>query len=79
MAMTPPPLVVVGCGPGSAAYLTDAAREAVADAEVLLGSRRLLALFAASAGQRVAIEGDVAAALAAIDSHVPRGGGSRCS
>ncbi len=69
MAITPPPIALVGCGPGAAAYLTEAARQAVADAEVILGSRRLLALFAAAAGQRVAIEGDVAAVLAAIAAH----------
>ena len=79
MAITPPPIALVGCGPGAAAYVTDAARRAVADAEVILGSRRLLALFAAGAGQRVAVEGDVAGVLATIGARIaPRGGGSRC-
>ncbi|MGA2035789.1 MAG: SAM-dependent methyltransferase, partial [Thermoguttaceae bacterium] len=45
MAMNLPPLVIVGCGPGAPEYLTDAARQAVAQAEVLVGSARLLALF----------------------------------
>jgi precorrin-6y C5,15-methyltransferase (decarboxylating) CbiE subunit len=69
MAITPPPIALVGCGPGSPDYVTEAARRAVADADVILGSRRLLELFAAGAGQRLAIEGDVAAVLGTIGAH----------
>ena len=42
MAVTSAQIAIVGCGPGSADYLTEAARQAVAEAEVLVGSRRLL-------------------------------------
>ena len=52
MAMNPPQIVVVGCGPGAPEYLTDAARRAVAEAEALVGSRRLLDLFADGARPR---------------------------
>ena len=45
-------------------------RRAVAEAEALVGSRRLLDLFADGGRQeRTAVEGDVAAALAAIETH----------
>ena len=37
-------ILIVGCGPGAADHLTDAARAAVRSAEVLAGSRRLLYL-----------------------------------
>ena len=49
MEMKVPHIFVVGCGPGAAEYLTDAARRAVAEADSLVGSRRLLALFAETA------------------------------
>jgi len=39
-------LTIVGCGPGSPDYLTNEALEAVRNATILLGSERLLALFA---------------------------------
>jgi precorrin-6y C5,15-methyltransferase (decarboxylating) CbiE subunit len=55
--------LVVGCGPGSAEYLTEAARRAVARAEVLAGSRRLLELFPEHAGPRIATEGRMPAAV----------------
>ena len=47
-------------------------------AEVLVGSRRLLALFGEHRGQRVAVEGDIAALLAAHRRRIaPPGGGGR--
>jgi len=39
------PITIVGCGPGSADYVTDEARAAVNRAKNLLGSERLLRLF----------------------------------
>jgi precorrin-6y C5,15-methyltransferase (decarboxylating) CbiE subunit len=69
MAVTSAQIAIVGCGPGSADYLTRAARQAVAEADVMVGSRRLLALFGGRHCQRVAVEGNVAAALAAIEEH----------
>jgi len=63
MAVTQSKIVIVGCGPGSAQYLTDAARTAVAGAEVILGARRLLGLFADSSARRIALDGDLPAML----------------
>lgn len=60
---------IVGCGPGSAEYLTDAARAVVRDAHVLIGAPRLLGLFPDSTAQRIEVTADVEAALDAIDRH----------
>ena len=69
MAMNLPHIFVVGCGPGARSILPTL-RRAVAEAEALVGSRRLLDLFADGGRQeRTVVEGDVAAALAAIETH----------
>jgi cobalt-precorrin-7 (C5)-methyltransferase len=67
MAMNPGRIAIVGCGPGSAQYLTEAARQAVAGAEVLVGSRRLLELFADHGGQRIVVGSEIAAVVDAVD------------
>ncbi len=56
-------IVIVGCGPGSPAYVTEAARQAVARAEVLAGSRRLLDLFPDGPADRIAVDADVSGLL----------------
>ena len=56
MAVKANPITIVGCGPGSPELVTPAARRAVEQAEVLLGAARLLALFAASAAERVVVD-----------------------
>lgn len=38
-------IIIVGCGPGSPEYITPLALKAVHEAEILVGARRLLALF----------------------------------
>jgi precorrin-6y C5,15-methyltransferase (decarboxylating) CbiE subunit len=53
---------VVGCGPGAAEYVSEAARRAVARSEVLAGSRRLLQLFPQHPGPRIATDGRISAA-----------------
>lgn len=58
---------IVGCGPGSADYVTPAARAAVADAEVLVGTRRLLDLFAEHPGERIELGPRVASTLDRLD------------
>lgn len=45
MAVNRGKILIVGCGPGSPEYLTGAARQAVARADVLVGSQRLLEMF----------------------------------
>jgi cobalt-precorrin-7 (C5)-methyltransferase len=67
MALTLAPIALVGCGPGSADYLTDAARQAVARADVLFGAPRLLALFPDSRAQeRVPVDAHVEGLLEQI-------------
>jgi len=69
MAMNRPTIFVVGCGPGSAAFVTPAAGEAVAESEVVLGSERLLDLFPESRPKQVALPPTVEPALDTIDRH----------
>jgi precorrin-6y C5,15-methyltransferase (decarboxylating) CbiE subunit len=66
MALNPAKLWIVGCGPGSAQYLTDAARRAAAGAEVLVGGKRLLELFPDVAAARIVVDANVAAAIERI-------------
>lgn len=70
MAITDKPITIVGCGPGSPEYLTDAARQAVNKAEILIGANRLLALFPEAKGKRVVVKADIAAALEFMDTHI---------
>jgi len=55
MDMENRPIVIVGCGPGSADYLTPVAVRAVNEAEVLIGSQRLLDLFPAVSAERIPV------------------------
>ncbi|KKM13092.1 hypothetical protein SY88_00610 [Clostridiales bacterium PH28_bin88] len=57
---------VVGLGPGSRDYLTPAAERVVTQAEVLVGGRRALDLFAGLSAQRVEITGRLDDAITAI-------------
>ena len=66
MGNEPYPIVIIGCGPGSPEYLTAAAIRAVQGAEVLVGARRLLALFPAHPGERIMMEAHTEKVLAAI-------------
>ncbi|MDD4892280.1 MAG: precorrin-6y C5,15-methyltransferase (decarboxylating) subunit CbiE [Phycisphaerae bacterium] len=63
MAVTDAKILIVGCGPGSPAFVSPAAREAVAAADVLVGAARLLALFADDGRPRVVADGRVEAVL----------------
>lgn len=68
MEVKRPPIVIVGCGPGSVEYLTPLARRAVEQAEVLVGASRLLDLFPDHRGDRVAAGTNVERILAEIDA-----------
>jgi precorrin-2 C(20)-methyltransferase len=59
MAVSRKMIEIVGCGPGAADYLTDAARKAVSGAELLAGSRRLLELFADYRGEKLLVDAHV--------------------
>lgn len=68
MEMTCPKIAIVGCGPGSADYLPPAARQAVAEAEVLAGAERLLELFPESRAERIVVTGHIADVLDRIQA-----------
>ncbi len=70
MAMIDRPITIVGCGPGGPDYLTDAARQAVEQAQLLVGASRLLALFPEAKGEQIAVGADIAAALKVMDTHI---------
>lgn len=65
-------ITIVGCGPGAADYVTPAARSAAGEAEVLVGSKRLLALFPESRAERIPVVADVGAALSEIAARAGR-------
>jgi len=62
---------IVGCGPGSALYVTEAARRAVAGADVLAGGKRLMELFADgnADAERILVDADIPAVLEQIAAH----------
>lgn len=62
------PITIVGCGPGSPAYLTQAAMEAVRNAELLVGARRLLELFPQVRAERLVLQENLQQLLDAIES-----------
>jgi cobalt-precorrin-7 (C5)-methyltransferase len=68
-------ITLVGCGPGGAAYLTDAAKEAVEAADVIAGAERLLALFPDAPGERLPIGADIEAGLDAVAASLEKGSG----
>ena len=53
MAVEKKKIVIVGCGPGAADYITPAAEAAAAKAEVLIVSQRLKGLFPGVAAERI--------------------------
>ncbi|TVS10983.1 MAG: precorrin-6y C5,15-methyltransferase (decarboxylating) subunit CbiE [Planctomycetaceae bacterium] len=52
-------IAIVGCGPGSPQYVTEAARNAVAVADALVGSQRLIDLFSESPPDRIMVGPDI--------------------
>lgn len=64
-----PPITIVGCGPGSRAYLTLEAVDAVAHAALIIGAPRVLALFPDSRSKKVAFDANVDTLLAVISNH----------
>lgn len=64
---------VIGCGPGGADYVTPAARRAVQQADVVLGSPRLLAMFDLGDRRRVELPPRSTAALKLIEQQLTFG------
>ncbi len=60
-------IVIVGCGPGSAEYLTPAAVKAVHAADVLVGAQRLLDLFPDATSDRIVLSSGLEAILDRIE------------
>lgn len=63
MAAVKNKIIIVGCGPGGADYLTRAACLEIGKAEVLVGAQRLLDLFPDSKAKRVILGADLDLAL----------------
>lgn len=51
-------LTIVGCGPGGKDYLTRIAENRIRDSEILIGHKRLLALFSNSKAKKIPIKGN---------------------
>jgi len=64
--MKQPKILIVGCGPGAAACVSPEARGAAYQADVLVGSPRLLDLFRESSAERIDVRGNVPATLEAV-------------
>ena len=64
--MNQPRILIAGCGPGAASYVTPEAREAVLQAEVLVGAQRLLDLFPEARAECIAVRGDACATVEAV-------------
>jgi cobalt-precorrin-7 (C5)-methyltransferase len=60
-------LMIIGCGPGAADYMTEAGRKGIAQAEVLAGSAHLLKLYATEGKTKLPIASDIEGALEAVD------------
>jgi precorrin-6y C5,15-methyltransferase (decarboxylating) CbiE subunit len=56
-------IIIIGCGPGSPDYLTPMARKTALEADVLIGSPKLIKLFPESTAERI----EVTRSLVAVD------------
>jgi precorrin-6y C5,15-methyltransferase (decarboxylating) CbiE subunit len=68
MAVEKKKIIIVGCGPGAASYITPAAEAAAGKADVLIVSQRLKDLFPESPAERIDSGSDVAGILNVIAS-----------
>jgi cobalt-precorrin-7 (C5)-methyltransferase len=65
-------ITIAGCGPGHADYITTAVHSAVAQAEVVVGAKHLLALLTPSmpsTATQIAVGADIQAALDTMESY----------
>jgi len=65
-------IAIVGCGPGARTSMTLEALDAITQAEVLIGTGRLLALFANTTAQQIQIAGYRQECYDAIDAHAEK-------
>ena len=61
-------ITIVGCGPGGSGYLSGEALTAVAKADCLIGSERLLALFQENGTERISVNAEVQKTIDEITS-----------
>jgi len=66
------PILIVGCGPGAPDLLTPAARKAIEEAEVLVGTSHLLDLFPNHPAERIRVQADIPRTLEEIAVRLPR-------
>jgi precorrin-6y C5,15-methyltransferase (decarboxylating) CbiE subunit len=66
-------ITIIGCGPGSAEYLTQAARQSAGEADFMIGSKRLLELFPETVCEKVAEGADTAKVIKEIEARLEKG------
>ena len=66
-------ITIIGCGPGSPEYLTQAARQAAGKADFMIGSKRLLELFPETVCEKVAEGADTAKVIMEIEARLGKG------
>jgi len=66
-------ITIIGCGPGSAEYLTQAARQSAGEADFMIGSKRLLELFPETVCEKVAEGADTAKVIKEIEARLGKG------
>jgi cobalt-precorrin-5B (C1)-methyltransferase len=65
------PIVIAGCGPGAPELITPAAHAAAEAADVLVGAKRLLDLFAPAHAERIPVGADIGAVLERMAAIAP--------
>lgn len=63
-----PSIIIAGCGPGSPDYLTPVVRKAVGQADVLVGTGRLLELFPGHGAEKIIVGSDIERVLGKINA-----------
>ncbi|MBF0633773.1 MAG: precorrin-6y C5,15-methyltransferase (decarboxylating) subunit CbiE [Nitrospinae bacterium] len=66
-------ITIIGCGPGSAEYLTQSARQAAGEADFMIGSKRLLELFPATSCEKIAEGADTTKVIMEIEARLGKG------
>lgn len=66
-------VVIVGCGPGGEEYVTPAAKQAVEEADVVFGAKRVLGLFEDAQVEKVSIASPLEDTLAEIEERAGKG------
>lgn len=68
MALKKAGVVIVGCGPGAAEYLTPVGYAAIQNADILVGAPRLLEAFPSAAALKISFETDIVAMLEKVSA-----------